>query len=116
MLDRSTRRFDHPSSFSHDVDIETSFLEIPLCKMFPRNKYTRVINEICLFNDMMSFYVSNFPFPQFPKAPLCSYGILRGIIKKKKEKEREKFSFIPINSFLLEFKFSKFTRYIHNLL
>lgn len=122
MLDRcSERRFDHPSL---DVDIRsTSFLEIPLCKKFPRKKvYKWRERSMKLRSDetlhsIYSFYTNifniyNIFFISSISRLYCSYCmhsllILRGIIERK-ERKRERFFFkLPINLFLL--KFSKFT-------
>lgn len=70
MLDRcSARRFDHPFL---DVDIRsTSFLEIPLCKKFPRKKvYKRKkrLIKLSLSDDILhsiSFYTNIFNFFNF---------------------------------------------------
>ena len=68
MLDRcSARRFDHPSL---DVDIRsTSFLEIPLCKKFPRKKMykrkERSMRSDETLHSIYSFYTNIFTFFNF---------------------------------------------------
>lgn len=112
MLDRcSARRFDHPSL---DVDIRsTSFLEIPLCKKFPRKKvykWKKRLIKLSLSDDTlhsMSFYMNIFLISLISRLHClyCMHSllILREIIERK-ERKRERFSFIPIN-FLLKLNF-----------